>query len=171
MPLGMEIGLGPGHTVRWGPSSPKERGTAVPPTFRPMSIVTKRSPISAAAGLLFSEGTGMQNAGAPRRGSAKTERMQYSDHLRCSHDVLSKTRLRASWPQQNVIDDTRLLLCSQCSFAQSTVYAVFTQYPPVTACTPGSAPDPTLGIEYGKPLPLPFFTRLFVSFVNKSQNT
>jgi len=23
----------------------------------------------------------------------------------------------------------------------------------LTACTPGSAPGPTLGIEYGKPLP------------------
>ena len=27
----------------------------------------------------------------------------------------------------------------------------------LTACTPGSAPGPTLGIEYGKPLPLPFY--------------
>jgi len=26
----------------------------------------------------------------------------------------------------------------------------------LTACTPGSVPGPTLGIEYGKPLPLPF---------------
>jgi len=26
----------------------------------------------------------------------------------------------------------------------------------LTACTPGSALGPTLGIEYGKPLPLPF---------------
>jgi len=26
----------------------------------------------------------------------------------------------------------------------------------VTACTPGSAQGPTLGNEYGKPLPLPF---------------
>jgi len=26
----------------------------------------------------------------------------------------------------------------------------------LTACTLGSAPGPTLGIEYGKPLPLPF---------------
>jgi len=25
----------------------------------------------------------------------------------------------------------------------------------LTACRPGSAPGPTLGIEYGKPLPLP----------------
>ena len=31
--------------VRWGLSSPTERSTAAP-TFRPMSIVTKRSPIS-----------------------------------------------------------------------------------------------------------------------------
>ena len=27
----------------------------------------------------------------------------------------------------------------------------------LTACTPGSAPGPTLGNEYGKTLPLPFF--------------
>jgi len=40
------------HYVRWGPSSPRERGSA-PPTFRPTSIVAKRSPISATAGLLF----------------------------------------------------------------------------------------------------------------------
>jgi len=26
----------------------------------------------------------------------------------------------------------------------------------LTACTPGSTPGPTLGIEYGKPLSLPF---------------
>jgi len=28
----------------------------------------------------------------------------------------------------------------------------------LTACTPGSAPGPTLGNEYGKTLPLPFFS-------------
>ena len=28
----------------------------------------------------------------------------------------------------------------------------------LTACTPGSAPGPTLGVEYGKPLPLPFYS-------------
>ena len=28
----------------------------------------------------------------------------------------------------------------------------------LTACTPGSAPGPTLGNEYGKTLPLPFST-------------
>ena len=27
----------------------------------------------------------------------------------------------------------------------------------LAACTSGSAPGPTLGIEYGKPLPLPFY--------------
>ena len=30
----------------------------------------------------------------------------------------------------------------------------------LTACTPGSAPGPTLGNEYGKTLPLPRYTRL-----------
>jgi len=38
------------HCVSWGPSSPK-RDTA--PTFRPMSLVAKRSPISATAEHLF----------------------------------------------------------------------------------------------------------------------
>jgi len=46
------IGLGPGHIVRWGPSFPTERGSAAT-TFRPMSILAKRSPISATAELLF----------------------------------------------------------------------------------------------------------------------
>ena len=40
------------HCVRWGPSSPTERGTAGP-TFRPMSTVVKRSPISATAEFLI----------------------------------------------------------------------------------------------------------------------
>ena len=33
----------------------------------------------------------------------------------------------------------------------------------LTACTPGSAPGPTLGIEYGKPLP--FYSPLVVVVV------
>jgi len=49
-PLGTEVGLDPGHVVLDGdPALPPERGTAAPPTFRPMSIVAKRSPISATA--------------------------------------------------------------------------------------------------------------------------
>ena len=48
MPLGREEGLGPGHIVSDGdPAPPPQRGTA--PNSRPMSIVTKRSPISATA--------------------------------------------------------------------------------------------------------------------------
>jgi len=55
MPLGKEVGLGPGHIVLDGdpvagdPALP----TAATPPFRPMSIVAKRSPISATAELLF----------------------------------------------------------------------------------------------------------------------
>jgi len=54
MPLGKEVGFGPGHIVL--NSDPV--GTQLPPpqqplpTFRPMSIVAKRSPISATAELL-----------------------------------------------------------------------------------------------------------------------
>ena len=40
------------HCVRWESSSPKERSTTAR-TFRPMSIVAKRSPISASAELLL----------------------------------------------------------------------------------------------------------------------
>ena len=55
MPLGTEVGLGPGDIVLnrdpalpkgaqpcviWGPSPPKTRGTA--PNFRPMSVAAKR---------------------------------------------------------------------------------------------------------------------------------
>jgi len=51
MPLGMEVGLGPSNgngpgSVRVGPSSPKKGHS---PQFWPMSVVAKRSPISATA--------------------------------------------------------------------------------------------------------------------------
>jgi len=36
---GMEVGLGPRDTVRWGPSSCPTKGEQQPPSFRPMSIV------------------------------------------------------------------------------------------------------------------------------------
>ena len=57
IPLGMEVGLGPRDTVRWGPNfPPSERGSQLcnflPPQFLPMSIVAKRSPISAIAEVL-----------------------------------------------------------------------------------------------------------------------
>jgi len=50
MALGTEVGIGPGDIVLDG--DPTERDTAVP-TFRPMSVVAKRSPISATAELLY----------------------------------------------------------------------------------------------------------------------
>jgi len=50
------IGLGPGHIVLDGyPAPPKKReNSRPPPNFRPMSIVAKRSPISATAEPLLS---------------------------------------------------------------------------------------------------------------------
>jgi len=52
MPLGTEVGLGPGDIVLdVDAAPPTERGTAAP-RFRPMSIVAKLSPISATAELL-----------------------------------------------------------------------------------------------------------------------
>jgi len=54
MPLGMDLGLGPGHIMLDGnPAPPTERGTAPPFTFRPMSIVAKRLPITAATAELL----------------------------------------------------------------------------------------------------------------------
>ena len=56
MPLGKEVGLGPGHIVL--DEDPvvlvTQLPTAAPPHFRPMHIVAKRSPISATAELLLS---------------------------------------------------------------------------------------------------------------------
>jgi len=45
MPLGMEVGLGPGHIVVDEDPAPQPKGAQrPPPTFRSMSIVAKRSP-------------------------------------------------------------------------------------------------------------------------------
>ena len=53
IPLGTEVGLGPDDIALDGDPAPTtERGTAAP-TFRSVSTVAKRSPISAAAELLF----------------------------------------------------------------------------------------------------------------------
>jgi len=52
MPLGKEVGLGPGHTVLDGDPVGTQPPTAAPPHFRPMPIVAKRSPISATAELV-----------------------------------------------------------------------------------------------------------------------
>jgi len=54
VPVGMEVGLGPGDIVLDGnPAISPWKGAQQPPTFRAMSIVAKRSPISATAELLF----------------------------------------------------------------------------------------------------------------------
>jgi len=53
MPLGTQVSHGPGHIVfDGGPAPLTERGTAAP-TFRPMSTVAKRSPISASTAELL----------------------------------------------------------------------------------------------------------------------
>jgi len=54
MPLCMMVGLGPGNIVFDADPAPTTIGTA--PNFRPMSIVAKRSPISATAEHLFTCG-------------------------------------------------------------------------------------------------------------------
>jgi len=51
MPLGKEVGLGPGHIVLVT-QRPRQQPL---PTFWPMSIVAKWSPISATAELVFTK--------------------------------------------------------------------------------------------------------------------
>ena len=53
MPLGKEVGLGPGHIVLDDDPMGTQPPTAAPPYFRPMPIVAKQSPISATAELLL----------------------------------------------------------------------------------------------------------------------
>ena len=48
-----EVGLGPDYIVLDGESAPHGKGVQQQPTFRPMSIVVKRSSISATAGILL----------------------------------------------------------------------------------------------------------------------
>ena len=53
MPLGTEVGHGPGDILLDGDQLPHGKGRSSPTLFGPMSIVAKRSPISATAELLF----------------------------------------------------------------------------------------------------------------------
>jgi len=53
MPLGTELSLGPGHIVLDGDPAPPQNGDTAAPTFQPMFIMAKRSPISATAELLL----------------------------------------------------------------------------------------------------------------------
>ena len=53
MPLDVEVSLGRGDVVLDGDTAPPRKGTQQPSAFRTMSIVAKRSPISATAELLF----------------------------------------------------------------------------------------------------------------------
>jgi len=50
--LGKEVSRGPGQIVLDRDPAPHGKGHSSPPTFRPMSIVAKRTPISATAELL-----------------------------------------------------------------------------------------------------------------------
>jgi len=45
MPLGMEVGLGPGDTVLDGDPVPQKTGAQPPINFQPMSIVAKRTDV------------------------------------------------------------------------------------------------------------------------------
>jgi len=63
MPLGTEVGVGPGDIVLDGDPVPLKGTQPPPPNFRPMSVVAKRSPISAIAEhLSFNRPTCMHTA-------------------------------------------------------------------------------------------------------------
>ena len=49
MPLGTEVGLDPGDIVLDGDPTPPRKGAQQPHFSRPMSLVAKRSPITATA--------------------------------------------------------------------------------------------------------------------------
>jgi len=51
MPLGTRVGLGPGNIALDADPDPPPKG--IPPKFRSMSVVAKRSPISATAEHLY----------------------------------------------------------------------------------------------------------------------
>ena len=53
MPLGTKVGLSPGQIMLDGDPTPSPQKGAQPPNFGPVSIVAKRSPISATAEHLF----------------------------------------------------------------------------------------------------------------------
>jgi len=53
IPLGTEVGLGPGYIAIDGAQLPFPGKKGYAPSFRPTSIVAKRSPISATAELLY----------------------------------------------------------------------------------------------------------------------
>jgi len=60
MNLGMEVGLGPGHTVLDGDPAPSSK-KAQPFNFWPLSIVAKRRPVSATAEHIIFESVDNQN--------------------------------------------------------------------------------------------------------------
>jgi len=53
MLFGTKVAIDPGRNVLHGDPAPPPKKGAQPPIFRPMSIVAKRSPISATAEHLF----------------------------------------------------------------------------------------------------------------------
>jgi len=55
MSIGTKVGLAPGYIVCYMGTPPQKKG-AQPPNFLPMSIVAKRSPISATAEHLLNFG-------------------------------------------------------------------------------------------------------------------
>jgi len=75
MPLGKDVDLGPGDIVLYGDPAPPQRGTA--PNFRSMSIVAKRSTISATAELLLSH--------ASRQKYKQTDIQRHSSHRSILH--------------------------------------------------------------------------------------
>ena len=70
MPIVRKVGLGPGDIVLDKDRAPPTEICTAAPTFRPISVVAKRSPISTSAELLFSDA---ENLGKTQTGSTPIE--------------------------------------------------------------------------------------------------
>ena len=70
MPLDTQVSLGPGDIVLGGDPAPPTKRDTEPFTFRLMSLMAKRSPISATAELLFTVDA-LRCGAAPHRTSPR----------------------------------------------------------------------------------------------------
>ena len=90
MPLGTEVALGPGDIMLDGNPAPPRKGAQQPPTFRPVSIVEKRSPISATGELLLLQYTDkFDRLTDIEKESFRLARKAFTDS-QCQNDAVSK---------------------------------------------------------------------------------
>jgi len=78
MSRGTEVDLGPGHIMSDGDLGPlAKKGHSPPPTFRPMSIVAKRSLASVSADLILNFGTPLLSMERMKLGTSNLTSLGY----------------------------------------------------------------------------------------------